>query len=235
MKKSIILNLTTAALVSIIPVTSIVSCANSTTSNLKNDQFYQSFTVDSIITEESFDNVIEKLKNSPALFDSNISQEEFEKGMKTVFEEELVIDKDSQLYKELKESDKLSEFESKYIGETYNALMDEIKNENLNNSDKTKHWTGLFSKHTWDYVRVRAVVFRMELLVALDVVMQFVPPILEIVNNRDFGPLIDALTDFGNVMPPTRWLIKKTLEYATGWKDRTKCTSTFTIWGISVW
>ena len=37
MKKSIILNLTTVALVSIIPVTSIVSCANSTTSNLKND------------------------------------------------------------------------------------------------------------------------------------------------------------------------------------------------------
>lgn len=61
--------------------------------------------------------------------------------MKNVFEEELVIDKDSQLCKELKESDKLSEFENKYISETYDALMDEIKNENLNNGDKTKHWT----------------------------------------------------------------------------------------------
>ena len=100
--------------------------------------FYENLSVDPIIKEESFNNIINKIQKSSASR-SPITQEEFEKGMKTVFKEELVLDPTSQIYKELEDTNKLSIFKDTYIDKAYEALIQEIKSENLDVTNKSRH------------------------------------------------------------------------------------------------
>ena len=235
MKKTSILNVGAAAL-TILPFTSIISCANvgGVSAKVKDDAFYENLSVDSIIKEESFNNIINKIQKSSAL-KSAITAEEFEKGMKTVFQEELVLDPNSQVYKELEDANKLSEFKNGYIDEAYQALVDEIKNEGLDVNDKSRHWAGFFNWHSWEYIGIRTTVFGLQLLVVLDAVVQFIPYIILAVGQRNILPVLSAFAKYNGVMPITKWVITKMLNFVFEWKRKTNCPSTFRVWGINIW
>lgn len=236
MKKTSILNVGAAAL-AILPFSSIISCANAggVSAKVKDDAFYENLSVDPIIKEESFSNIINRIQKSSALKKSAITAEEFEKGMKTVFQEELILDPNSQVYKELEDANKLSEFKNGYIDEAYQALVDEIKNEGLDVNDKSRHWVGFFNWHSWEYVGMRTTVFGLQLLVVLDAVAQFLPDIIFAVQQRSILPVLLALAKYNGVMPITKWVITKMLNLVFEWKRKTNCPSTFRVWGINIW
>ena len=235
MKKTFILNVGAAAL-SVLPFTSIIACANNggIDNNVKNDAFYENLSVDPIIKEESFNNIINKIQKSSASR-SPITQEEFEKGMKTVFKEELVLDPTSQIYKELEDTNKLSIFKDTYIDKAYEALIQEIKSENLDVTNKSRHWIGFFRWHSWEFVGMALTISALELLVVFDTVLQFSQGILAAVQERNLMPLLEAFATYDGVLPPTRWIIKKALEFVFDWKKRTNCPSIFKVWGIEIW
>lgn len=235
MKKTSILNVGAAAL-AILPFTSIISCANAggVSAKVKDDAFYENLSVDPIVKEESFNNIINRIQKSSAL-KSSITQEEFEKGMKTVFKEELVLDPTSQIYKELEDANKLSDFKETYIDKAYEALIQEVKSENLDVTNKSRHLVGLFRSHTWKFIGAMLMVSALELLVVFDTVFQFSQGILAAVKERNLMPLLEAFATYDGVLPPTRWIIKKALEFIFDWKKRNNCPSIFKVWGIEVW
>lgn len=126
------------------PVLSVFSCSTSQTKETPNKD--EKFYLNPIIKEESFENVIRRMQNSFFLSQKeSISKDEFEKGMKEIFKEELIIDEDTMIYSDLNSQNKLNEFKNDYINQAYDGLIEEIKEDNNVN---LKHWNGLFSKHT---------------------------------------------------------------------------------------
>ena len=208
------------------PVLSVFSCSTSQTKETPNKD--EKFYLNPIIKEESFENVIRRMQNSFFLSQKeSISKDEFEKGMKEIFKEELIIDEDTMIYSDLNSQNKLNEFKNDYINQAYDGLIEEIKEDNNVN---LKHWNGLFSKHTWETVKWRIEFFAFNLSVAINLAPFIGPIIFKFLIDLNFNSLISEGSKFldKDLITCIASQIFKFLE----WKKDNKCKSkmTFLIW-----
>ena len=146
---------------------SVVSCSYSTPNLVESD-----FTK-LIIKEESVDNVMNRLQRNFNL-KNNVSEEDFEREMKKILKEELIVDKDSLIYKELEKLNKLEEFNQQYVDETYDSLLEEIKNENLT----LRHWVGIFKVDSHITALSKLQDLSLNLLAITDLTIQLAPAIV---------------------------------------------------------
>lgn len=148
--------------------------------------------------------------------------------MKKVLKEELIVDKDSLIYKELKKLIKIEEFNQQYVDESYDSLLEEIKNENVT----SKHWVGIFNSHSWQTVSRRLQAFSLNLLAIADLSIQLAPAIVLFIQTGDTQALVDAFSTFdGSFTSITKWLFIKGIENLRNWKIKTKCKTKFYVWG----
>ncbi len=148
--------------------------------------------------------------------------------MKKVLKEELIVDKDSLIYKELKKLIKIEEFNQQYVDELYDSLLEEIKNENVT----SKHWVGIFNSHSWQTVSRRLQAFSLNLLAIADLSIQLAPAIVLFIQTGDTQALVDAFSTFdGSFTSITKWLFIKGIENLRNWKIKTKCKTKFYVWG----
>lgn len=200
---------------------SVVSCSYSIP-NLAESDFTKL-----IIKEESVDNVMNRLQRTFNL-KNNVSEEDFEREMKKILKEELIVDKDSLIYKELEKLNKLEEFNQQYVDETYDSLLEEIKNENLT----LRHWVGIFKAHSYITALRKLQALSLNLLAITDLTIQLAPAIVLFIKNGDAQALADAFSTFdGSFTSVTKWLFVKGIEDLRNWKVKTKCKSNFHVWG----
>lgn len=188
-----------------------------------------------IVKDESFENLTKRFENTIYNLESSLlievlNNEEVEKEIKQALKEELIIDSESLIYKELKRQNKIDEFNNLYIDESFNKLIEEIKSENLNN--ELRHWVGIFNSHSWETVARHLQALSLNLLAVADIVVQVAPAILMFIKNGDSHALSEALSTFnGNFTEITKMLFIKGIENLRNWKIDTKCKSNFFIWG----
>ena len=153
--------------------------------------------------------------------------------MKQILREELVIDEESLIYKELEKIDKINEFKNQYVDESYDALIEEMKNESSNKN--SRHWTWF----DWGHIAItgfkKIESYALNLLAIADLTFQIAPAIYMFVKNGDTQALVDAISVFdGRFSSTTKWILALGIEDLRDWKIKTKCKSTFVIWGVKL-
>ena len=219
-----------------LPAVSVVSCSTSPTvnSNFDSAKWVEKFSTESIVREESFDNIVNRIQKANFLKE-NVTEKEFEENFKEILSQELIIDKESQIYEEIVAQNKLSEFEASYVDEAYKGLIEEIKEEQSTGSPNARHWVGFFNRHSWQTVRWCVAVFSVNVLLpVIDIGIQFGPAIVSAYKGN-FEPLLRKLATFKGFTKITKSIVTATIAGLRDWKIRTKCKSSFVVWGTLIY
>lgn len=217
--------------ITMLPLLSVVSCSGANTQNY-NDYLSEHYS-QSIIKEESLDNLIDRIQTNPA-FKKPISEEVFKREMTKMLDEELILDHTSPIYQELQRNDKLADFEAEYVDSAYTAMVNEIKETLPDHNPTLRHWVGFTKRHSWDAVRWVACVTALNLLATAEIALQFVPGITILVSTGNPLALIQALITIEDLSQETKKVISSTVDRVVKWKKQNRCKTVFWLWGKAI-
>lgn len=155
-------------------------------------------------------------------------EEKFEKDLKEMFRKEMVLDDESEIYKELAENGKITEFENLFVDEIYDSFIKEVK------KDKLRHFYFTSIKHMVETVFMTVQTLAINLLATAEIALPLVPSILQFVKTDNPMHLLKPLAANRGLSQKTKQLLFSFVNDLTRWKERTWCSSIFIVWGAII-
>ena len=218
--------------IALLPLITVVSCSNSKSADNNLSQYYKQ--TKSIAEDKSFKN-IEKIFTSAdgSSFFNTTNEEKFEKDLKDMFKKEIVLDEESEIYKELESNGKIKEFKDMFVDKMYDSFIEEAKKENVS-PDNLKHFGFVSIWHIIETVAMHLQALAVNMLVAADIMIPFAPAITQFVLTGNPLHLLKPLASYKGMSERSKQLVFSFVNDLKKWKERRGCKSVFFVWGAFV-